>query len=477
MQNRDRSTYSSPLSSRYTSPEMLHIFSEDFKFRTWRQLWIALAEVERQLGLPVSKTQIDELKRNKDNINYVDAEKFERETRHDVMAHVKAYGKLCPKAAGIIHLGATSAYVGDNTDLIQIREAGRIILQRMADVIHNLGAFARKYAFTPTLGYTHFQPAQPVTVGKRACLWIQDLLFDFVDLERFLSDLKFLGVKGTTGTQASFVELFGGDARKIRRLDDLVTRRMGFKASLPVSGQTYPRKIDSRISAILSGIAQSAHKFASDLRLLQHLKEMEEPFGKSQIGSSAMAYKRNPMRSERICSLARFVMSLSESTAFTAATQWFERTLDDSANKRLAIPEAFLATDAILLIYANVASGLVVNKPVIDRRLDLEIPFSATENILMEAVKRGGSRQELHEKIRVLSMEERLAMVAGKPNRLLERISTDPEFQMSRKEVLSLADPKKFIGLSGQQTLAFLKSTVQPSIGKYRKRAAADLKV
>lgn len=477
MQNHNRAVYSSPLSSRYTSPEMLHIFSEDFKFRTWRELWIALAEAERQLGLNITKTQIDELKRNKEQINYADAEKFERETRHDVMSHVKAYGKQCPKAAGIIHLGATSAYVGDNTDLIQIRDAGRILLQRMADVIRNLSAFAREHAHTPTLGYTHFQAAQPVSVGKRACLWIQDLLFDFADLEQFLTGLPFLGVKGTTGTQASFMELFGGDVRKVRRLDEQITKRMGFAASLPVSGQTYPRKIDSRANAILSGIAQSAHKFASDLRLLQHLKEMEEPFEKNQIGSSAMAYKRNPMRSERICSLARFVMSLSESTAFTAATQWFERTLDDSANKRLAIPEAFLATDAILLIYANVAKGLVVNRPVIERRLAQEIPFSATENVLMEAVKRGGSRQELHEKIRILSMEERAAVVQGHPNRLLERIARDPDFRMTRKEVLALANPRKFIGASGEQTLAFLKDKVNPAIRKYPKGAPADLKV
>lgn len=479
MNNKERMQYNTPLASRYASEEMLYIFSEDFKFSAWRQLWIALAEAEKQLGLPITKTQINELKKKRDDINYADAERFEKETRHDVMAHVKAYGKQCPKAAGIIHLGATSAYVGDNTDLIQLRAASQLTLLNLAKVIKQLSLFARKHAGTPALGYTHFQPAQPVTVGKRTCLWIQELLFDLKDLETFLKELKFLGVKGTTGTQASFLKLFNGSQEKVKKLDAIITRKMGFKEAYPVSGQTYSRKIDSKILSVLSGIAQTSHKFGSDVRLLQHLRELEEPFGRKQIGSSAMAYKRNPMRSERICSLARYVMSASNSTAFTAATQWFERTLDDSANKRIAIPESFLAIDAILKIFRNVAEGLVVNKPVLQKRLNDEVAFMATENILMEAVNRGADRQALHEEIRVLSMRARENITRGKPGKLLEEIAETPAFRLSLKEIRSLADPRAFTGLAREQTLEFLSAYVTPALRKYSNlnEKSGDLKV
>lgn len=474
-----RTVYQSPLLTRYASREMLHLFSDDFKFTTWRKLWIALAEAERQLGIQISGTQLEELKKYQDKINYQAAERLEKETRHDVMAHVKAYGLQCKKAARIIHLGATSAFVGDNTDLIQLREACALILLRLAVVIRTLSEFARKYASTAALGYTHFQAAQPVTVGKRACLWTQDLLMDLRELENFRNGLKFLGAKGATGTQASFLNLFRGNSQKVKRLDALITRRMGFHESFPVSGQTYPRKVDSQILSILGRIAQSCHKFSSDVRLLQHLKEVEEPFGKGQIGSSAMAYKRNPMRSERMASLARFVMALGAGCDFTAATQWFERTLDDSANKRISVPEAFLAMDAILLIYQNIASGLVVNLPVIRRRLAEELPFMATENILMEAVKRGGDRQKLHERMRTLSMEAREKQIRGQSTDLLQKISSHPEFRLSRAEIRSLADPRKFTGLAKDQTLAFVRGHALPAIRKYllKQPASEDLKV
>ena len=477
--NQDRIKYQSPLLSRYSSEEMLYVFSDEFKFTTWRELWIALAEAEKELGLPITKQQIEELKKHRDDINYQVAKRIEKETRHDVMAHVKAYGKQCPGAAGIIHLGATSAYVGDNTDLIQLRTACQLILQKLVALIRELSDFAGKYAGTPALGYTHFQPAQPVTIGKRASLWIQDLLFDLHDLEDFLKELKFLGVKGTTGTQASFLNLFQGNKNKVKKLDQLVTRRMGFKNSYPVSGQTYPRKVDSRALSVLSSIAQSSHKFASDLRLLQHLKEMEEPFGKKQIGSSAMAYKRNPMRSERICSLSRFVMSLSGSTGFTAATQWFERTLDDSANKRIAIPEAFLGIDAILLIYSNIAAGLVVNESVLQRRLSDEVPFMATENILMEATLRGGNRQNLHEFIREAAILSRRKIIEGGKCDLLERIAAIKEFGLSPKEIRTIADPRHFTGLAEEQTKQFIRTVVTPALKKFPKidTERPDLKV
>jgi adenylosuccinate lyase len=475
----DKSKYISPLLSRYASDEMLYVFSEEFKFTTWRELWIALAKAEQKLGLPITNAQIKELEKFRSEVNFIAALRFEKETRHDVMAHVRAYGKQCPKAASIIHLGATSAYVGDNTDLIQLRAACQLVRCGLARAIKALSVFAKKHADTPCLGYTHFQPAQPVTMGKRACLWIQDLLFDLHDLESFETDLKFLGVKGTTGTQASFLKLFGGNAAKVRKLDEMITRRMGFKGSFPVTGQTYPRKIDSKASAVLGGIAESCHKFAGDLRLLQHLKEAEEPFEKNQIGSSAMAYKRNPMRSERICSLARFVMSLAGSTSFTAATQWFERTLDDSANKRMAIPEAFLAVDAMLIIFQNIAEGIVVNKQVVGRRLLEETSFMATENILMEATKRGGNRQDLHEKIRKLSMEARQETIETGSCGLLQKIAADPAFGLSEREIKELARPEQFTGLSKEQTLGFIKEHVTPRLRAYTglSRRTAELKV
>lgn len=458
----EKSQYENPLLERYASKEMSYVFSPDRKFRLWRELWIALAESEMELGLPITREQIDELKRFKDQINYEDAIERERVTRHDVMSHVYAYGLQCPKAKPIIHLGATSAYVGDNADLIQIREALGILEKKLARVLWRLSVFAEQYKALPCLGFTHFQAAQLTTVGKRATLWMQDFYLDYLDVSRLRADLMLLGVKGTTGTQASFLDLFDGDSDKVKELDRLVVQKMGFARSIPVSGQTYTRKIDFSVLSMLSGIAQSAHKMTNDLRLLQHLKEVEEPFEKNQIGSSAMAYKRNPMRSERIASLARYVMSAAMNPAMTASTQWFERTLDDSANRRLAIPESFLAVDAILDIAANVTNGLVVHEKVIRQHIMQEIPFMATENIIMEAVKKGGDRQELHERIRSHSMEAgRQVKELGLANDLLIRIAEDPVFGLSLTDVEQLLEPSDYIGRSREQVEEFLADCIQ----------------
>ncbi|MDO4941643.1 MAG: adenylosuccinate lyase [Lachnospiraceae bacterium] len=455
--------YSSPLSERYASKEMQYIFSQDKKFKTWRKLWIALAEVERELGLNITQEQIDELKEHADDINYEVARAREKEVRHDVMSHVYAYGQQCPKAKGIIHLGATSCYVGDNTDIIIMTEALRLVKKKLINVIDELAKFAMEYKDMPTLAFTHFQPAQPTTVGKRATLWIMDLLLDLEDLDHVIDNMKLLGSKGTTGTQASFLELFEGDHETIKKIDGMIAEKMGFKACQPVSGQTYSRKVDSRVLSVLSGIAQSAHKFSNDIRLLQHLKEIEEPFEKSQIGSSAMAYKRNPMRSERIASLANYVMSDVTNAAFVASTQWFERTLDDSANKRLSVPEGFLAIDGILDLYLNVVDGLVVYPKVIESRLMKELPFMATENIMMDAVKAGGDRQELHEKIRQHSMAAgRVVKVEGKENDLLERIAADPAFGMTMEQLEAIMEPKNFVGRAPEQTEEFVAEVVNP---------------
>ena len=467
MQNTDR--YQSPLSERYASKEMQYIFSPDMKFRTWRKLWIALAETEKELGLSqngvpvITDEQIDELKAHAEDINYEVAKEREKKVRHDVMSHVYAYGQQCPKAAGIIHLGATSCYVGDNTDIIVMTEALRLVKKKLINVMKVLSDFAEEYKGLPTLAFTHFQPAQPTTVGKRACLWLQEFLLDYEELEFVLSNMKLLGSKGTTGTQASFLELFNGDQETIDKIDPMIAKKMGFEACYPVSGQTYSRKIDTRVLNVLSGIAASAHKMSNDIRLLQHLKEIEEPFEKNQIGSSAMAYKRNPMRSERIASLARFVMVDALNPAITSATQWFERTLDDSANKRLSIPEGFLAVDGILDLCLNVVDGLVVYPKVIEKRLMSELPFMATENIMMDAVKKGGNRQELHERIRELSMKAgRNVKVEGKENNLLELIAADPEFNMSIEELQKTMEPSKYVGRSKEQVEAFLSDCVQP---------------
>jgi len=436
--------YVSPLSERYASKEMQYIFSPDMKFRTWRRLWIALAETEKELGLNITQEQIDELKAHKDDINYDVAKERERQVRHDVMSHVYAYGVQCPKAKGIIHLGATSCYVGDNTDIIVMSEALKLVQKKLVNVIAELSKFADKYKEQPTLAFTHFQPAQPTTVGKRATLWTQEFLMDLEDLEYVMSTLKLLGSKGTTGTQASFLELFEGDQETIDKIDPMIAEKMGFKNCYPVSGQTYSRKVDTRVLNILAGIAASAHKMSNDIRLLQHLKEVEEPFEKSQIGSSAMAYKRNPMRSERIASLSRYVMVDALNPAITSATQWFERTLDDSANKRLSIPEGFLAIDGILDLCLNVVDGLVVYPKVIEKHMMAELPFMATENIMMDAVKAGGDRQELHERIRELSMEAgRTVKVEGKDNDLLERIAADPAFNLTIEELQKSMDPSR----------------------------------
>ncbi len=459
----DYDKYTSPLSERYASREMQYLFSQEMKFRTWRRLWIALAETEKELGLPITQEQIDELKNAKDDINYEVARAREAEVRHDVMSHVYAYGQQCPKAKGIIHLGATSCYVGDNTDIIIMREALYLVRKKLLNVISVLAKFAEAYKDLPTLAFTHFQPAQPTTVGKRATLWIQDLMMDFADVEYIISQIKLLGSKGTTGTQASFLELFDGDQEKCRAADQMIAEKMGFEACYPVSGQTYSRKLDARVVNVLAGIAQSAHKFSNDIRLLQHLKEIEEPFEAHQIGSSAMAYKRNPMRSERIASLSRYVMSDVMNTSMTAATQWFERTLDDSANKRLSVPEGFLAVDGILDLYLNVADGLVVYPKVIEQHLMSELPFMATENIMMDAVKRGGDRQELHERIRVYSMEAgRVVKVEGKANDLLERIAADPTFGMTMTQLQAIMRPENFVGRAPQQVSEFLESDVYP---------------
>ena len=455
--------YESPLSSRYADQKMKYLFSPDMKFRTWRKLWIALAEAEKELGLPVTQEQIDEMKAHQDDINYDVAEKREKEVRHDVMSHVYAFGVQCPKAKPIIHLGATSCYVGDNTDVIIMTEALRLVQKKLVGVISTLSEFARKYKDLPTLAFTHFQPAQPTTVGKRACLWIQDLLMDLEDVEYQLSKAKLLGSKGTTGTQASFLELFEGDHSKCRRLDQLIAEKMGYQSCFAVSGQTYSRKLDSQMLNVLAGIAQSAAKFSNDIRLLQHLKEVEEPFEKNQIGSSAMAYKRNPMRSERIASLARYVMVDTLNPYMTAATQWFERTLDDSANKRLSVPEGFLAIDGILDLCLNVVDGLVVYEKVIYKHMMSELPFMATENIMMDAVKAGGDRQELHEKIRVLSMEAgKNVKQEGKENNLLELIAAEPAFHTTLEELKQNMDPAKYVGRAPIQVDAFLKNVVQP---------------
>ena len=455
--------YVSPLSERYASREMQYIFSPDMKFKTWRRLWIALAETEKELGLPITQEQIDELKSHAEDINYEVAKERERQVRHDVMSHVYAYGVQCPKAKGIIHLGATSCYVGDNTDVIVMREALRLVKKKLVNVIAELAKFAGEWKDQPTLAFTHFQPAQPTTVGKRATLWTQEFLMDLQDLDYVLGTLKLLGSKGTTGTQASFLELFDGDQETIDKIDPMIAQKMGFEACYPVSGQTYSRKVDTRVLNVLAGIASSAHKMSNDIRLLQHLKEVEEPFEKSQIGSSAMAYKRNPMRSERIASLSRYVMIDALNPAITSATQWFERTLDDSANKRLSIPEGFLAIDGILDLCLNVVDGLVVYPKVIERRLRSELPFMATENIMMDAVKAGGDRQELHERIRELSMEAgKTVKVEGKDNNLLELIAADPAFNMTLEELQKTMDPAKYTGRSAVQVEAFLKNVVNP---------------
>ena len=458
-----KDTYESPLSARYASKEMKYIFSPDKKFRTWRKLWIALAESEKELGLPITQEQIDELKAHADDINYEVAQEREKIVRHDVMSHVYAYGVQCPNAKGIIHLGATSCYVGDNTDIIIMTEGLKLIRNKLITVIRNLSKFADEYKALPTLAFTHFQPAQPTTVGKRATLWLQELLMDLEDVEYQLSKAKLLGSKGTTGTQASFLELFDGDHEKCKMLDHKIAEKMGYKACFPVSGQTYSRKLDSQFLNVLAGIAQSAAKFSNDIRLLQHLKEVEEPFEKNQIGSSAMAYKRNPMRSERIGSLSRYVMVDVLNGYFTTATQWFERTLDDSANKRLSIPEAFLAVDGILSLYANVADGLVVYPKVIEQRLRKELPFMATENIMMDAVKAGGDRQELHEKIRELSMiAGKRVKQEGLDNNLLELIAAEPMFGVTLEELQSKLDPMKYVGRSKEQVDEYLANVIKP---------------
>jgi len=463
-----KDTFESPLNSRYASKEMQFLFSPDNKFRTWRKLWIALAQSEKDLGLSITQEQIDELIASRDNINYDAASREERIVRHDVMAHVHAYGEQCPNAKGIIHLGATSCYVGDNTDLIIMRDGLILIRKRLMHVIAKLADFADIYKSLPTLGFTHMQPAQLVTVGKRATLWLQDLLLDLEELTFVIDHIKLLGCKGTTGTQASFLNLFQGDHEKVLQLDTKIAGMMGFSDTYKVSGQTYSRKIDSRILNVLSSIAQSAHKFSNDIRLLQHLKEIEEPFESSQIGSSAMAYKRNPMRSERMASLARYVIADVLNPAMTAAGQWFERTLDDSANKRISVPEAFLSVDAILSIYLNVVSGLVVYPKVIRKHIMDELPFMATENILMEAVSRGGDRQDLHEKIRVHSMAAGAEVkVEGKPNDLLERIAGDATFGLSSETLSALLDPQLYIGRCPEQVTAFLEDDVKPILARY----------
>lgn len=455
--------YQSPLSERYASKEMQYIFSPDKKFRTWRKLWIALAETEMELGLPVTQEQIDELKAHQDEINYDVAKQREKEVRHDVMSHVYAYGVQCPKAKGIIHLGTTSCYVGDNTDIIVMTEALALVRKKLVNVIAELAKFADRYKDQPTLAFTHFQPAQPTTVGKRATLWMHELVMDLEDLDYVAGSIRLLGSKGTTGTQASFLELFDGDMDKVRKLDPMIAEKLGYPGCYPVSGQTYSRKVDSRVLNILAGIAQSAHKFSNDIRLLQHLKEIEEPFEKSQIGSSAMAYKRNPMRSERIASLSNYVMSDVMNPMLVASTQWFERTLDDSANKRLSIPEGFLAIDGILDLYLNVVDGLVVYPKVIEKHMMAELPFMATENIMMDAVKAGGDRQELHERIRELSMEAgRNVKENGMDNNLLELIAADPAFNLSLDELKQNMDPKKYVGCAPAQVEIYLDEVIRP---------------
>ena len=461
--------YISPLSQRYASKEMQYLFSPNKKFRTWRSLWIALAETEKELGLPITQEQIDELKAHRDDINYEEAIEREKIVRHDVMSHVYAYGLQCPKAKGIIHLGATSCYVGDNTDIIIMRDALVLVRSKLVNVIAYLAAFAQKYKDLPTLAFTHFQPAQPTTVGKRATLWINEFMMDLEDLEYMLGSLKLLGSKGTTGTQASFLELFDGDQEKVDRIDPMIAQKMGFEKCYPVSGQTYSRKVDARVINVIAQIACSAHKMSNDIRLLQHLKEVEEPFEKNQIGSSAMAYKRNPMRSERIASLARYVMTDAMNPAVTSSVQWFERTLDDSANKRLAIAEGFLAIDGILDLCINVTDGLKVYPKVIDRHLRAELPFMATENIMMDAVKAGADRQEMHEKIRTLSMEAgRRVKEEGEENNLLDLIAADPAFPQTREELEQSMEPSKYVGSAPYQVMKYLKEEVKPVLDAHK---------
>ncbi|MBP8641012.1 MAG: adenylosuccinate lyase [Oscillospiraceae bacterium] len=476
-----KNTYENPLCSRYASSEMQYIFSPDKKFTTWHRLWIALARAEMQLGLPVTQEQIDEMEENKDEVDYAYAAEMEKKLRHDVMAHVHAYGKQCPKAMPIIHLGATSCYVGDNTDIIIMRDGLEQLRCELVNVIYRLADFADKYKAVPTLGFTHFQPAQLTTVGKRATLWIYDLLLDLEEVEYRISSLQLLGSKGTTGTQASFLELFDGEHEKCVELEKLIAREMGFEACVPVSGQTYSRKIDAAVLSTLSGIAQSAGKFATDMRLLSHEKELEEPFETNQIGSSAMPYKRNPMRCERICSLARYVIVDAQNPALTSYNQWFERTLDDSANKRISVPEAFLAVDSLLNIYINVASGIKVYEKVIEKHLAEELPFMATENIMMDAVKKGGDRQQLHERIRVHSIAAgAVVKEQGLPNDLIKRIAADPLFGLTEDEIMANIDAHKYVGRSMEQVTEFLENAVKPVLAKYSgliSDAGADLKV
>ena len=474
----DRSTYTSPLSTRYASKEMKYLFSPDMKFRTWRKLWIALAESEKELGLDITQEQIDELKAHAEDINYEVAEAREKEVRHDVMSHVYAYGVQCPKAKGIIHLGATSCYVGDNTDLIIMAEGLKLIRKKIINAIDKLAKFADEYKALPCLAFTHYQAAQPTTVGKRATLWLNDLTMDLADLDYVLGSLKLLGSKGTTGTQASFLELFNGDHEKCRALDRKIAEKMGYEACYPVSGQTYSRKVDTRVLNVLAGIAQSAHKFSNDIRLLQHQKEVEEPFEKHQIGSSAMAYKRNPMRSERMASLANYVMADVLNPEITAATQWFERTLDDSANKRISVAEGFLATDAILQLYINISDGLVVYPKVIESHLMAELPFMATENIMMDAVKAGGDSQELHEKIRELSMQAaKTVKEEGKPNDLLDRIEQDPAFHTSKEALQKVLKPENYVGRAPEQTEEFLDGVIKPILEANRAVLGLDAEI
>ena len=477
----NKNIYESPLSSRYASDEMQYIFSPDKKFSTWRRLWIALARAEMELGLPVTQEQIDEMEAHITDIDYDLAAQKEKELRHDVMAHIHTFGTVCPKAMPIIHLGATSCYVGDNTDVIIMREGLCLVRDKLVRVLHNLAVFADKYKALPTLGFTHFQAAQLVTVGKRATLWMNDLLMDLDEVEYRIANLKLLGCKGTTGTQASFMELFEGDNEKCKELDRRIAREMGFEATVPVSGQTYSRKVDAAVLNTLSGVAQSASKFATDMRLLCHLKEVEEPFESKQIGSSAMPYKRNPMRCERICALGRYVMADAANPAFTAATQWFERTLDDSANKRISVPEAFLAVDAILNIYENVSAGLIVHEKVIEKHVMEELPFMASENIMMDAVKRGGNRQELHERIRQLSLEAgRNVKDLGLSNNLIDLIAADPTFGLTREELTAHLEPSRYIGRCPQQVTDFLAENAAPVFERYAdalKGHSADLKV
>lgn len=470
--------YSNPLVERYGSPEMLENFSPNKKFSTWRRLWLALAEAEKELGLNISEEQLDEMRKYVDDINYDVARKREQEVRHDVMAHVYAYGVQAPLAAPIIHLGATSAFVGDNTDLVQIKDGLEILKKKFVNVFKNMSDFALENKDIPTLGFTHFQAAQLTTVGKRTTLWLQSLRLDFEELEFRLENLRFRGVKGTTGTQASFEELFDGDYNKVKELDKLVSKKLGFEKRFLVTGQTYDRKVDSEILNLLSNIAQTAHKLTNDIRLLQHLKEIEEPFGKKQIGSSAMAYKRNPMRSERVSSLAKFVIAMQQSTAMTAATQWFERTLDDSANKRLSIPQAFLAVDSILVIIQNIFDGMVVYPKMIEKRIMSELPFMATEYVIMEGVKRGGDRQELHERIREHSMEAgKQVKVEGKENDLIERIVADEYFNIDKEELVQILDPKRFIGFAPQQTEEYIEAEIKPILEKNKDLIGMDAKL